>query len=133
MRKRSVAILAAAAALGATVATAPAASAEPNPPNCPKGYVCAYSGPNQTGTQVIGAQGNWSGNVAARSVFNNGHVYPGADHIQLNTVWSSGSRWTICLHYNPGPGTYKVNLIPGERVTSMTWRGECSVEGWQPR
>lgn len=124
MRMRSIAVLASAAAFAGVVATAPTASAEPNPPGCGKGNFCAYTGQNQTGTLVVRSPGNWSGSAAVRSVFNNGVVYPGADHIQLTWTYN-GNTWSRCLHYNPGPGQYKINFVSGVVIKSATWRGEC--------
>ena len=124
MRKRLLGTLAAAAAFTGVMATAPSASAEPNPPGCPKGYFCAYSGENQTGRLVLKTAGNWSGNVTFRSAFNNGVVFPGADHVNMTYAMPGGSE-TVCLHYNPGPGTYKGNAAPGVSVTKVVWRGVC--------
>ncbi|MFG3498795.1 peptidase inhibitor family I36 protein [Streptomyces sp. NPDC047928] len=120
MRKRTLGIIAAAGSL--IFATATPASAEANPPGCPKGYFCAYSGWNQTGTLKLKTAGNWSGSVSGiGSIFNNGHVYPGYDHVQV----SFGS-WSECYHYNPGPGDYKANfLAPYPTITKVVWRGEC--------
>jgi hypothetical protein len=116
---------AAAISLGTLASAAPAA-AEPSPPGCPKGYVCGYSGPDQRGWPALKARGNWSGRVAARSIFNNGLRQPGADHIQLEWLYR-GKKWSACLHYNPGPGLYKLNFVPGVWVTSAMWRGECEA------
>jgi hypothetical protein len=131
MRKRTVAALAASAALGATIAMAPTASAEPNPPNCPKGYFCAYSAHNSGGSQTIRTAGNWTGSIDSLTLFNNGVVYPGADHVSVDVVTFTKERRTICLHYNPGPGAYKVNVADGANIRQVTWRGECTVEGWR--
>ncbi|MCX5527493.1 peptidase inhibitor family I36 protein [Streptomyces bobili] len=126
MRKRLIVTLAATAAFGATLATAPTASAEASPPNCPRGYFCAYSGPNQTGSLVFRTAGNWSGTYyAVGSVFNNGLVDPGVDHVQFGYSDNSvaGSR---CMHFNPGPGAYKWNAPDGAiTALSVRWRGEC--------
>ncbi|MDT0390924.1 peptidase inhibitor family I36 protein [Streptomyces sp. DSM 41921] len=113
-----------AVALTGVLATAPTAAAEANPPGCPKGYFCAYSGPNQTGTLLLRVAGNWSGNLGVGSIFNNGVVYPGADHVDV-TSYLGGQPSTDCFHYNPGPGRYKANAEPGLTITRVVWRGEC--------
>ncbi|MFJ5266617.1 peptidase inhibitor family I36 protein [Streptomyces sp. NPDC088387] len=124
MRKLALSTLAAAAAFAAVVVTAPTASAEPNPPGCPKGYFCAYSEPDQRGTLLLATAGNWKGEIhSVGSVFNNGYVAPGADHIQLSYGYTTEVR-SLCLHYNPGPGQYKANIIYAT-IGSATWRGEC--------
>ncbi|MGW6914275.1 peptidase inhibitor family I36 protein [Kitasatospora sp. NPDC054939] len=124
MRTTRIAAGATALALAGLMASATAASAEPNPPGCPKGNFCAYSGENQTGSLLISTPGNWSGTVGGvRSVFNNGNPDPGADHIQLTWQYS-GNTFGECIHYNPGPGNYKINFV-GVTVKSATWRGEC--------
>jgi hypothetical protein len=122
MRKRTLGTLAAAGALAMTMGIAPSASAEPNPPGCPKGYFCAYSGPNQTGTLKLRTWGNWSGSISGiASVFNNGNPCVGCDHVQAHF-----GSWSMCLHYNPGPGQYKSNfLAPYPTITKVVWRGEC--------
>lgn len=125
-------VAAAAVSAGVVAATPTAASAEPSPPGCPKGYFCAYSGPNQRGYTTLRAKGNWSGRVATRSVFNNGKRMPGADHVDLRWTYR-GKTWSMCLHYNPGPGIYKVNFVPGVRVTGVKWRGECATSRSLPR
>ncbi|GAA3134797.1 peptidase inhibitor family I36 protein [Streptosporangium carneum] len=124
MRKRVVSVLAASAAFISVMATTTGASAEPNPPGCPKGYFCAYSGPNQTGTLVLKTAGNWTGGVAFQSAFNNGYALPGADHVDMTYDWQ-GLQETVCLHYNPGPGQYKGNAAPGNALVKVVWRGEC--------
>ncbi|MFE5918008.1 peptidase inhibitor family I36 protein [Streptomyces sp. NPDC056468] len=113
-----------AAAFAGVLALAPSASAEANPPGCGKGYFCAYSGANQTGRLVLKVAGNWSGNLAVGSIFNNGVVYPGADHVDV-TSFLGGQPSTDCFHYNPGPGKYKANAEPGLTITRVVWRGEC--------
>ncbi|TDC93565.1 peptidase inhibitor family I36 protein [Actinomadura sp. 7K507] len=110
------------------VAAVPAA-AEPNPPGCPRGHVCAYSGNGQSGSLVFKSVGDWRGSAAARSVFNNGKRHPGADHIQLTWTYN-GRTWSRCLHYNPypgqpDPGEYKIDFVDGVVIKSATWRGEC--------
>ncbi|MEU3854846.1 peptidase inhibitor family I36 protein [Streptomyces sp. NPDC029554] len=124
MRTRTAAGAVTAAAFATVLAAAPGASAEPDPPECPKGYFCAYSGENQTGQLVVKTAGNWTGNVAFRSAFNNGVPYPGADHVDMTYAVEGGTE-TVCLHYNPGPGAYKGNAAPGTRVVKVVWRGEC--------
>ncbi|WP_128376484.1 peptidase inhibitor family I36 protein [Streptomyces cavernae] len=125
MRKRVVSTLAGAAAFAGVIATAPAATAEPNLPDCPKGYFCAYSEPDQRGTLLMRTAGDWSGEIhSVGSVFNNGYVFPGADHVELTYGYTTFTR-VICLHYNPGPGEYKANIIYAT-IGKVTWRGECS-------
>ncbi|MGD9483061.1 peptidase inhibitor family I36 protein [Streptomyces sp. TRM70308] len=123
MRTRTAAALTASAALFGVIATAPAASAEPSPAGCPKGYFCAWSGPDQTGSLMLKTAGDWSGSVAFRSVFNNGYAYPGADHVDF-TYWYEGTA-TSCYHYNPGPGTYKWTAYRSLAALKVEWRGEC--------
>ena len=97
MRKRAAFGAVAAAAFTAVLATAPSASAEANPPGCGKEYFCAYSGENQTGQLVLKTKGNWSGNVAIRSVFNNGVAFPGADHVDVTyTSPAAAGRRPAC-------------------------------------
>ncbi|MEV5355688.1 peptidase inhibitor family I36 protein [Streptomyces sp. NPDC093516] len=124
MRRGALGAGAVAVALTGVLATAPTATAEANPPGCPKGYFCAYSGPNQTGTLLLRVAGNWSGNLGVGSIFNNGVVYPGADHVDV-TSYLGGQPSTDCFHYNPGPGRYKANAEPGLTITRVVWRGEC--------
>ncbi|TDB92115.1 peptidase inhibitor family I36 protein [Actinomadura sp. 7K534] len=125
MSRRAIVTTAASALIGAgLLVTAPAAAAEPNPPGCEKGYFCLYSSYDQTGGLVLKRAGNWTGSVRAGSIFNNGVPYPNADHIQV--YWSFGDYSnTTCLHYNPGPGAYKRDFLPGTVVTKVVWRGEC--------
>ncbi|MFC8194578.1 peptidase inhibitor family I36 protein [Streptomyces sp. NPDC060006] len=124
MRKRVLSALAGAAALAGVMSIAPTASAEANPPGCPKGYFCAYSEPDQRGTLLMKTAGDWSGEIhSVGSVFNNGYVYPGGDHIDLVYGYTTSVR-RICLHYNPGPGEYKANIIYAT-IGSVKWRGEC--------
>ncbi|MFF5445776.1 peptidase inhibitor family I36 protein [Streptomyces sp. NPDC012888] len=124
MRTRVLGAFAATAAFAAVMATAPTASAEPNPPGCPKGNFCAYSGENQTGTLLLSTPGNWSGTIYnVQSTFNNGNPYPGADHIQQTYRYGGGTHG-VCLHYNPGPGVYKINW-DNITLTGARWRGEC--------
>ncbi|MFS8197492.1 peptidase inhibitor family I36 protein [Streptomyces sp. CWNU-52B] len=113
-----------AAALLGVVGVAPTASAEANPAGCGKGYFCAYSGANQSGQLVLKVAGNWSGSVAVGSIFNNGVVFPGADHVDV-TSFVGGQPSTDCFHYNPGPGRYKANAEAGLTITRVVWRGEC--------
>ena len=124
MRKRAAVGAVAAAAFATVLATAPGASAEANPPGCGKGYFCVYSGPDQTGQLVMRTAGNWTGSVPFQSAFNNGVRFPGADHVNVTYTVDGGTE-TACLHYNPGPGAYKANAVPGTRVVKVVWRGEC--------
>lgn len=117
----------AAAAAGAvlvTMSTTHSASAESNPADCPKGYVCAWSTTAYGGPALIKTTGNWQGGAQVGAVFNNGMPYPGADHIEATWVWE-GKTWSRCLHYNPGPGEYKLTFPLGVLLTSLKWRGEC--------
>ncbi len=125
-RKRCAALGAGVVAVAVTgvLTTATTASAEANPPGCGKGYFCAYSGPDQTGRLVLKVAGNWSGNLAVGSIFNNGVRFPGADHVDV-TSFLGGQPSTDCFHYNPGPGRYKANAEPGLTITRVVWRGEC--------
>ncbi|MER5887591.1 peptidase inhibitor family I36 protein [Streptomyces sp. NPDC001941] len=124
MRVRTIATAAVTAAFAAVFATAPTASAEPSPPGCPRGNFCAYSGGGQSGALLLKTAGNWSGRIdEVRSVFNNGVRYPGADHVQARWQYN-GSNWERCVHYNPGPGEYKIDFV-GVTLTGATWRGEC--------
>ncbi|MFE7894691.1 peptidase inhibitor family I36 protein [Streptomyces sp. NPDC057412] len=113
-----------AAAFAGVLAVAPSASAEPDPAGCGKGYFCAYSGAGQSGRLVLKVAGNWSGNLAVGSVFNNGVAYPGADHVDV-TSYVGGQPSTDCFHYNPGPGRYKANAEAWLTITRVVWRGEC--------
>lgn len=132
MRIRAFAAVAAATAAAGVLTLAPAASAESSPPGCPKGYFCLFSGYNQTGSIVARSQGDL-GYVGsgAKSYFNNGTSWPGADHIQLKWHhYDYGDRFnhSRCIHFNPGPGSYKGNFHDSNGVTfvdSATWRGEC--------
>lgn len=113
-------------------ATESVRAAEPDPPGCPKGYFCAYSGTNQTGTRLLRTWGNWSGRISGvQSVFNNGLPCGGCDHVQLNWEYL-GNGWTRCIHYNPGPGQYKINFV-GVTITRVVWRGECGPGEDTPR
>ncbi|KIF70573.1 hypothetical protein HY68_21470 [Streptomyces sp. AcH 505] len=124
MRKRSVTVLAVAAAFVGVLATAPTASAEANPAGCPKQYFCAYSGEGESGRLLLKTAGNWSGNIpGVKSFFNNGVKFAGADHVQAS--WNyNGSSWGNCFHYNPGPGEYKADF-DSITLTKVVWRGEC--------
>jgi len=102
----------------------PASIEEASPPGCPKGYFCAWSGPDQTGNIVVRTQGNWSGGTYYQSYFNNGVHFPGADHVDI-TSDHEGLEDTWCVHYNPGPGEYKGTVGPGAFMLRVTWRGEC--------
>ncbi|GAA3020467.1 hypothetical protein GCM10020229_34580 [Kitasatospora albolonga] len=124
MLRRAVAALASSAALATVLVAAPTASAEPNPADCPKGYFCAWEGPDQTGRQVVRTAGNWTGWAWYQSYFNNGYVSPGADHVDLHYNWQ-GLDGSFCVHYNPGPGNYKGSVSPGVVITGVVWRGEC--------
>lgn len=125
MRSFTLAAAAAAVAFAGVITTASTASADPNPPGCPPGAFCAYSGYGQTGSLLLKTYGNWSGNPigGVHSVFNNGTVDPGADHVTLS--WSyAGSINLGCFHYNPGPG-HKSDF-DGITIRTVQWRGECN-------
>lgn len=126
MRKGLIGALATSAALAFSIGFAPTAAAEESPPGCPKGYFCAYSGVNQTGTLKLLTWGNWSGALSGvRSVFNNGNPCDGCDHVELLYYDGSGN-YLRCLHYNPGPGTYKMSWnYHSVTIKGVTWRGEC--------
>jgi hypothetical protein len=126
MHRRLLAALTTSAAFAGIMVGAPAASAEPDPPGCPKGYFCVYSGQHQTGQLVMKTAGNWTGNAVGQSVFNNGYAYPGYDHVQFDWVYTSGTggnSW--CFHYNPGPDIYKNSWTYPISVKQVVWRGEC--------
>lgn len=129
MRKRLFGALVTTAVMVATIGLTPAAAnAEPSPPDCPPGNFCAYSGPDQTGTLLLKVGSNWTGWVpGVRSVFNNGTYWPGADHVSFGYYdpVTGTYRSVSCLHYNPGPGDYKVNFSWAMTAVSVTWRGEC--------
>ncbi|OLT36925.1 hypothetical protein BJF79_30300 [Actinomadura sp. CNU-125] len=122
-----------AVAVGAAVSAAAPAQAEANPPGCPRGYVCGYSGLNQTGRVVFRSFGDFEGPVYAKSVFNNGARYAGPDHIQLTWDWPASPASSRCLHRNPYPdepygGQYKINIGTAYNapvVLGARWRGEC--------
>jgi hypothetical protein len=92
---------------------------------CPREFFCAYSGPNQTGTQLLKTKGNWTGSKSGvNSVINDGKPLRGFDHVEL--TWHEGGQcMKRCVHYNPGPGVFKFNLS-NVQITSATWRGECA-------
>ncbi|MFF2852088.1 peptidase inhibitor family I36 protein [Streptomyces sp. NPDC058001] len=111
MRKRTFGMLAATAALAFTVSMAPPAAAEGNPPDCPKGYFCMYSGANQSGKLLKKVSGDWGGYVEGiNSVFNNGNPCNGCDHVYFLHWPGIGNNYTRCFHFNPGPGQYKANI-----------------------
>ncbi|MFD3514742.1 hypothetical protein [Streptomyces sp. NPDC058657] len=112
------------AVFATSLVLAPAASAEPNPSGCEKENFCIYTGEGQSGQLALKVTDNWTGSVTGRSAFNNGIPYPGADHIQLTWTYNGGT-YEECLHYNPGPGTYKLNFAEGVTFTKVVWRGEC--------
>ena len=98
--------------------------AEPSPPGCAPGNFCIYSRHDQTGTLVLKTAGNWSGSVTGVAAFNNGVPWPGADHVQVDS--HIGDHYeSRCMHYNPGPGEYKRDFLPGTVFTKVVWRGEC--------
>jgi hypothetical protein len=123
VRKR-LSLLATAAAFAGVIAMAPTASAEADPPGCPRGYFCAWSGPNQTGQLLVKTAGNWTGSEPIQSIFNNGYSYPGADHVDV-TIEYGEYRDTFCVHHNPGPGQYKSNHAVWTWIVGVRWRGEC--------
>lgn len=124
MFKRSSAALAASAAVLGVIAIAPSASAEPSPPDCPTGNVCAWSSSGYHGPTILKTEGNWSGSLRVGFIMNNGFPSPGSDHIQATWVFE-GRTWDRCLHFNPGPGEYKLSFPTGVELKSLTWRGEC--------
>ncbi|HEV7709210.1 MAG TPA: peptidase inhibitor family I36 protein [Asanoa sp.] len=119
----------------ATVGLTPStAYAEANPPGgCTKGYFCMYSGPNQTGTLLAKKSGEWAAATPSQfingvqSVFNNGSACWNCDHVDF-LFWVPDHNWSVCLHFNPGPGSYKqnfTNFAGGAIAKSVHWRGEC--------
>lgn len=100
--------------------------AEASPRGCSRGDFCAYSAEGEQGSLLLAVAGNWSGSISGvGSVFNNGVPFPGADHIQLD--WNFGGvGWTQCVHYNPGPGQYKIDFV-GVQIVRARWRGECGA------
>ncbi|MEU6714390.1 hypothetical protein ABZ897_23230 [Nonomuraea sp. NPDC046802] len=130
MRKTVFSTSVVAIALVGLVAGGTPASAEPDPPHCPKGYWCLFTDEWLGGVPWYKSQGNWSGNIYLSSrgfltIFNNGVPAPGKDHIQVKWL-HSGRFWERCLHYNPGPGEYKMQIDKYDTfVKSVTWRGEC--------
>ncbi|MFI6340852.1 hypothetical protein [Streptomyces sp. NPDC050535] len=125
MRKRSSAALAASAAILGVIAIAPNASAEPSPPDCPTGNVCAWNSSATNSPTILRTEGNWSGSLKVGFIMNNGFSSPGSDHIQATWVFDGGT-YNRCLHFNPGPGEYKLAFGPqGVELKSLTWRGEC--------
>ncbi|MCS0606464.1 hypothetical protein NX794_35440 [Streptomyces sp. LP11] len=121
---KSLVPLLASATLAGVIALAPSASAEPNPPGCDKEFFCIYAGEGQTGQLLVKSQHSWYGSVSGRSVFNNGIPYPNADHIELTWTYNGGT-YEQCMHYNPGPGDYKLDFTEGVTFTKAVWRGEC--------
>ena len=98
------------------------------PPGCDNGAFCAYEGSSFTGRLLLERQGEWTGSVSnVQSVWNNGVRDPQQDHIQLDYYWQDdGTFGSICLHYNPGPGTFAIDWFPqGVRIVRVHWRGEC--------
>ncbi|GAA3883073.1 hypothetical protein GCM10023084_39960 [Streptomyces lacrimifluminis] len=127
MNKRALGALAAVAAFAGVLGAAPTASAVPDPPGCDKGNFCVYSGEWETGRLVLKSEGNWSGGVTGRSIFNNGTPFPGFDHIQVDWRWADGigGGSSVCLHYNPDPGAISMTFNKDVVFTKVTWRGEC--------
>lgn len=123
MNKRALGALASVAAIAGVLGAAPAASAAEVPPGCDRGYFCIYSGDSGTGQLVLKSDGNWSGRVTGRSVFNNGAPLPGLDHIQVE--WTGLGSGSQCVHYYPGPGHYGLDFRYDAVITKVTWRGEC--------
>lgn len=126
MRKRIVGLFAAIVAMVTTVGIAPGpAYAEANPPGCPKGSFCMYSGVNQTGTLLVRTYGDWTGfREGVQSVFNNGSTCSGCDHVDFLYYYVQENT-RGCFHFNPGPGIYKANFRGGAIAKSVEWRGEC--------
>ncbi|MEV6133587.1 hypothetical protein AB0M05_43450 [Streptomyces violaceusniger] len=129
MHQRIAVTAALSAALVAVLASAPTASAEPTPPDCPSGNVCVFdSNVGTDGPAVIKTTGNWRGShptgIVGSTIFNNGTRQPGHDHIQATWVFN-GQTFGRCLHFNPGPGDYKLIIGSKATLTSLAWRGEC--------
>ena len=92
-----------------------------------------YSGPDQTGTMLFRTYGDLATTSSSQfvngvqSVFNNGTPCNQCDHVDF-LFWVPNHSWSICLHYNPGPGSYKQNFqnfAGGAIGKSVRWRGEC--------
>lgn len=125
MLKRSSATVAVSAAVLGVIAFAPNASAEASPPDCPTGNVCAWQTTAYYGRTILKTEGNWTGSLRVGFIMNNGFRSPGSDHIQATWVFD-GNTYDRCLHFNPGPGDYKLPFGPqGVELKSLTWRGEC--------
>lgn len=124
-RSRAAAALLITSVLVGVFATASPASAEPSPDDCPPGNFCAWSDWGQEGRLVVKTTGTWFGRESYRSFFNNGVRFPGADHVDITSLYANGQRHTQCIHYNPGPGLYKGDVPTATVLESVRWRGEC--------
>ncbi|MZD08276.1 hypothetical protein GTW43_24810 [Streptomyces sp. SID5785] len=121
----------AASALVAVPGTAAADSAK----DCPKGAICFYSGPNQSGKLKKKVWANWSGSLTGiRSYFNNGKPQPGLDHVQLKySYWVHGHYRSVsqCVHYGASEGKGNIGYANDDHgysnatVKGVKWRGEC--------
>ncbi|WP_049561591.1 peptidase inhibitor family I36 protein [Nonomuraea sp. SBT364] len=118
------------------------AAAEPNPSGCPKGNFCLwYEGQDKPFWSSAGNMtepvGTWNGDTDIRA-FNNGNPQTGVDHVRIywhykyfGTPDRGGETLKVtCLHYNPGPGTYKTTIGTGssEKVVHIhkaVWGPEC--------
>ena len=127
---RRIRVATAALFAGIALATALVAVAAPTPASagpgvCDRGEFCAYSGLNRTGILRLETAGNWSGSISGvRSVINRGWRWPGLDHIYLTYVHPTDGQFTLCLHYEPGPG-HTYNFGTSVRIVSAVWGGEC--------
>ncbi|WP_371784683.1 peptidase inhibitor family I36 protein [Streptosporangium subroseum] len=126
MKRKFRSALAAAAVLLAVVGLAPAAQAD-SAPGCDPGAFCVYSGWNQTGYLLLETQSNWNGTFihGVHSVFNNGNPCRKCDHVDLTIFVPYVGNYTKCIHYNPGPGEYKVSFDQPIEIRGVVWRGEC--------
>jgi hypothetical protein len=59
-------------------------------------------------------------------VFNNGTPCNGCDHVEITYYYVYMNDYR-CIHYNPGPGTYKMNWSGGMILKGAEWRGECGA------
>ncbi|WP_018352510.1 peptidase inhibitor family I36 protein [Longispora albida] len=140
MRKKTIAALALAAALGGTIGAAPAqAGYVTRPPaDCGPGLLCAYQHRDWGGARWkwYGDDTNWNndwnnGVVAANhatSLFNNGTPCAGCDTVVFfdEPLSAPSAGYLGCLH----PGTGYTNLVVDWRsaennIESHEWIGKC--------
>ncbi|WP_406862642.1 hypothetical protein ABZO31_20330 [Streptomyces sp. HUAS MG47] len=132
-RRRSVAALAAGAALGAVLAMPGTAQAADADGSCNVTEFCAFSGTDRTGSVRLDRVGNWSGSVTGiRSLANRGTAEWNADHIRYSGWANYGDHYrqvTGCLHFDePGSGWTAgswVNFPAPTALNRVEWGGEC--------